>query len=228
MFNNCSSLPSLDLSHFTTPNLENMNAMFYNCQKVSSIKLDNFDTSKVTTMANLFYNCSSLTQIDLSSFDTPKLQSMSGMFNSCISLIDIDINHFITDNVTNMSSVFTGCSCDITFTNKNTKNVTTVFAMFNVYYGKKIDLSGISLINSTNNNSFITVAYELEEFIAPNDICDDIVITADNLSVESLMSIINNLSEVVKPKVLEIGPNNISKLTDEQLAIAINKNWTIC
>jgi hypothetical protein len=100
--------------------------------------------------------------------------------------------------------------------------------MFNVYYGKKIDLSGISLINSTNNNSFITVAYELEEFIAPNDICDDIVITADNLSVESLMSIINNLSEVVKPKVLEIGANNISKLTDEQIAIAINKNWTIC
>ena len=228
MFNNCTSLLGLDLSHFITPNLTNMAAMFYNCQGLTYIKLDKFDTSNVTTMSNLFYNCSSLLSIDLSSFNTPKLENMSGLFNSCVSLTDININHFITDNVVNMSSVFTGCSCDVIFTNKNTEKVTTVFAMFNVYYGEKIDLSGISLKNSKNNNSFITVAHNLVDFIAPYDICEDITITADELSIESLMSIINNLSDVVKPKVLEIGANNIAKLTPEQIAVAIDKNWTVC
>jgi hypothetical protein len=86
----------------------------------------------------------------------------------------------------------------------------------------------MSLKSSTNNDSFITVAHNLVDFVAPHDICEDINITADNLTVESLMSIINNLADVTKPKVLEIGANNISKLTDEQIAIAINKNWTVC
>jgi surface protein len=153
---------------------------------------------------------------------------MSGMFNSCKSLMDININHFITDNVTTMASLFTGCSCNIEFTNKNTNKVKSVFAMFNVYYGESVNLSGMSLKSSTNNDSFITVAHNLVDFVAPHDICEDINITADNLTVESLMSIINNLADVTKPKVLEIGANNISKLTDEQIAIAINKNWTVC
>jgi surface protein len=205
-----------------------MNSMFYGCLELNSLNIDNFNTEKVTTMANLFYNCSKLETVNLSNFKTPKLESMSGMFNSCKSLTEIDINHFNTDNVTTMASLFTGCSCNITFTNKNTTNVKSVFAMFNVYYGEKIDLSGISLINSTNNDSFITVAHNLVEFNAPSDISEDIIITADGLSVESLMSIINNLADVVKPKVLEIGANNIAKLTDEQIAIAINKNWTVC
>ena len=228
MFNNCNSIIELDLSHFNTPNLENMNSMFYGCLELISLNIDNFNTEKVTTMANLFYNCSKLETINLSNFKTPKLESMSGMFNSCKSLTEIDINHFITDNVTNMASLFTGCSCNIIFTNKNTTNVKSTFAMFNVYYGEKIDLSGISLINSTNNDSFITVAHNLVEFNAPSNISEDIIITADGLSVESLMSIINNLADVVKPKILEIGANNIAKLTDEQIAIAINKNWTVC
>ena len=228
MFNNCSSLLSLDLSHFRTPNLGNMSAMFYGCSSIIEIKLDNFDTSKVTNMSNLFFNCSALTSIDLSNFYTPKLETINNMFNSCRSLESIDINHFIMDNVTNMASAFTGCSCDITLTNKNTSKVTTAFAMFNVYYGTKIDLSGTTLISSTNNNSFLTVAHNLTEFHAPSDISEDIIIMADKLSVESLMSIINNLADVDKSKVLEIGANNISKLTDEQIAIAINKNWTVC
>ena len=228
MFNNCNSLTSLDLSHFNTPKLNDMNSMFYGCLMVNDINMDNFNTSNVTTMANLFYNCSNLSSINLSSFNTHRLENMSGMFNSCKSLMNIDINHFVTDNVTNMASLFTGCSCNIEFTNKNTEKVTSAFAMFNVYYGESINLSGMSLRSSTNNDSFITVAHSLVDFVAPHDICEDINITADNLTVESLMSIINNLADVSKPKVLEIGANNISKLTDEQLAIAINKNWTIC
>ena len=228
MFNNCNKLTELDLSHFVTDKLTVMNAMFYNCNSLTKLDVSSFNTSNVTTMANLFYNCSSLLELDLANFDTSKVTTLSGMFNGCNALSNLDVNHFVTDNVTNMSSMFTGCGCDIVFTNKNTSKVTTAFAMFNIFFGTRIDLSGVSLLNSTNNDSFVTVAQNLVDFIAPEDICVDIHITADNLSVESLMSIINNLAEVAKPQILEIGYNNISKLTDEQLAIAINKNWTVC
>lgn len=228
MFNNCVKLSELDLGHFVTDNVTTMNAMFYNCSGLTSVNLSNFNTSKATTMANLFYNCSSLQELDLSNFDTSNVTTLSGMFNGCRGLASLDVNHFVTDNVINMSSMFTGCGCDIVFTNKNTSKVTNAFAMFNIFFGTSIDLSGLSLRNSTNNDSFVTVAQNLVDFIAPEDICVDIHITADNLSVESLMSIINNLSSVSKPQILEIGYNNIAKLTDEQIAIAVSKNWTVC
>ena len=228
MFNNCVSLTELNLGHFNTENLTVMTAMFYNCSGLVSINLSSFDTSKVTNMSNLFYNCSSLIELNVDNFDTSKVTSLSGMFNGCKSVSSLNVNHFVTDNVTNMSSMFTGCSCDIVFTNKNTSKVTTAFAMFNIFFGTSIDLSGVSLRNSTNNDSFVTVAQTLVDFVAPEDICVDIHITADNLSVESIMSIINNLATVSKPQILEIGYNNISKLTEDQIAIAINKNWTVC
>ena len=228
MFNNCVKLTSLDLKHFDITELVVMNAMFYNCTGLVNLDISSFNTANVITMANLFYNCSSLQNLDLSKFITDKVTTMSGMFNGCKALTSLDVNHFVMDNVVNMSSMFTGCSCNIVFTNKNTSNVTNAFAMFNIFFGTSIDLSGTTLRSSTNNDSFVTVAYELTDFIAPNDICVDIHVTADNLTVDSLMSIINNLADVTKPQILEIGSYNLSKLTDEQIAIAINKNWTVC
>ena len=228
MFNNCTQLVDVDLSKFITPNLENIAALFSGCTSLRSVNFGDITTDNVKSMNNLFYNCVNLASVDLSKFNTVNVENMSGMFNGCKALTELNINHFITDKVTAMTSMFTGCNCDIIFNNKNTTNVTSVFAMFNVFGGSKIDLSGISLINSTNNGSFITVAYNLIDFNPPKDICSDITITADGLSEESLVALINNLLDVPKPKTLEIGPNNISKLTDEQIAIAINKNWTVC
>ena len=228
IFNNCTSLRELDLRHFNTDSLTNMNAMFYNCNNLVNLDVSSFNTTGVTTMSNLFYNCTLLTELNLSNFDTSIVTTMSGMFNGCQSLTSLDVNHFVTDNVENMSSMFTGCSCDIVFTNKNTNKVKSLFAMFNIFSGQSIDLSGMTARNSTNNDSFITVAQNLVDLFPPEDICVDIHITADNISAESLMRVINNLAEVAKPQILEIGYNNISKLTDEQLAVAISKNWTVC
>ena len=89
-------------------------------------------------------------------------------------------------------------------------------------------MTGTTLINSTNNKNFISVANNLIYFYAPKDISYSISIKADNLTVDSLMSIINNLAEVKNTQTLEIGNNNIRKLSDEQIAIATSKNWTVC
>jgi surface protein len=228
MFDGCQSLTDLDLSHFVTTELTTLASMFASCNNLVTLDIGGFNTTKVTTMYRMFYNCINLIELNLSHFDTTQVTNMSGMFNGCKSVKALDINHFVTNNVTNMSNMFNNCSCDIIFTNKNTNKVTTASAMFNVFHGTTIDLTGMTLKNSTNNNNFLTSAASLVNFVPPKNISSDIKITAEKLPVETLVAIINNLATVTKTKTLEIGPVNLAKLSDAQIAIAVNKNWTVC
>lgn len=253
MFYNCGGVKSLDLSHFNTESVTDFSYAFYGCGTLENLKIDgwkfsacedlkymfhgcgvlkeldvsNWDVSKVINMASVFQGCKKLKTLDVSRWDTSSAENMSNLFNNCTDVTELNLNSFKLNKVETVVGMFTGCSCDIVFTNKTTTKLTTVFSMFNVYYGSSIDLSGFSIANSTNNNNFITIANSLINFKAPSNINKSINITADNLSVESLLSIIDNLSSVAKTQVLTIGQVNIAKLTDEQIAVALNKNWTL-
>jgi surface protein len=228
MFNGCENLKEIDVSKFNTDKATTMQAMFYNCLSVTKLDVTGFNTENVTNMSNMFSYCNSLSELDVSGFKTGLVTTMSNMFNGCLYLPEINLSNFDTSSLTNMTGMFTGCSCDIDFSNKNTDNVTTTFALFNVFYGTSIDMSGCSLKNSKDNRNFVSVADNLIHFKAPRDISYSMYIMAENLSVESLMSIINNLADVKNTQTLEIGEHNISKLTEDDLAIAIGKNWTVC
>ena len=56
MFNKCSSLTSLNLSHFNTINVKDMSSMFNECSSLIFLNLSNFNTNNVTNMKNMFYN----------------------------------------------------------------------------------------------------------------------------------------------------------------------------
>ena len=77
MFNNCSSLTSIDLSSFNTSKVTNMYYMFYNCSSLTYLDLSSFDTSKVTDMYNMFGGCSNINKLYLSSifFNSTSLTS---------------------------------------------------------------------------------------------------------------------------------------------------------
>ena len=49
------------------------------------------------------------------------------------------------------------------------------------------------------------------------------------LTVESLMNVINNLKDLTggMAQTLTLGATNLAKLTDEQKAVATNKNWVL-
>lgn len=121
MFAGCTSLTSIDVSHFNTSNVTNMRFMFagsvkqtntpttqYNYYEgnIKTLNLSNFDTGKVTDMAGMFAYQVSLETVNLSSFDTSNVTSMSYMFNSCTSLTTLDLSHFNTSNVTDMDQMF--------------------------------------------------------------------------------------------------------------------------
>ncbi len=132
MFFNCSSLTSLDVTHFNTAKVTNMMSMFSNCSSLTSLDVTHFNTANVTDMSSMFSNCSSLTSLDVTHFDTAKVTDMSYMFFGCSSLTSLDVTHFNTANVTNMSCMFYNCSSltSLDVTNFNTANVKGMGSMF--------------------------------------------------------------------------------------------------
>ena len=132
MFSNCSSLTSLDVTHFNTANVTNMGYMFYSCSSLTSLDVTHFKTAKVTDMSRMFYNCSSLTSLDVTYFNTEEVRNMSNMFDSCSSLTSLDVTHFNTANVTDMHYMFSNCVAltSLYLTNFNTEKVTYMYGMF--------------------------------------------------------------------------------------------------
>lgn len=104
------SLNSIDLSHFNTSNVTNMEGMFYSMTNLTSLDVSKFNTSNVTSMYGMFWGICSVTSLDLSSFDTSKVTNMSHMFYEAQSLINLDLSNFDTLKVTDMSEMFLGTS----------------------------------------------------------------------------------------------------------------------
>ena len=87
MFYRCSSLRSLDLSHFNTANVENMQGMFELCLSMTQLDLSSFNTSKVTDMRSMFYNCNNLTTISVGpGWNTDAVENSANMFENCTAL----------------------------------------------------------------------------------------------------------------------------------------------
>lgn len=132
LFEGCSSLTSIDLTHFNTENVTNMGYMFGGCSSLTSLDVSGFNTDNVTSMSLMFYGCSGLSDLNVSGFNTANVTNMNGMFRDCSGLSVLDLSNFNTANVTDMSQLFYGCSglSNLNVTSFNTANVTTMKRMF--------------------------------------------------------------------------------------------------
>ncbi len=132
MFSFCSKLTSLNLSSFNTANVTNMSDMFSYCESLKSLDLSHFNTEKVTDMMNMFAGCSSLKSLDLSSFNTAKVGNMFGLVQQCSSLTSLDLSHFNTENVEYMRWMFRGCTSlkSVDLKNFSTGKVKSLEEMF--------------------------------------------------------------------------------------------------
>ena len=132
MFSSCSSLTSLDVTNFNTANVANMSYMFSGCSSLTSLDVTHFNTANVTNMSGMFYSCSSLTSLDVTHFNTANVTTMNSMFYNCSKLTSLDVSKFNTVNVTNMSGMFNSCSSltSLYLTNFNTEKVTNMSSMF--------------------------------------------------------------------------------------------------
>ena len=197
MFKECSSLTTIPL--LNTSKVITMYSMFEGCSTLTTIP--QIDTSKVTNMYDMFEGCSSLTSISL--LDTSKVTDMNYMFKGCSSLTSIPA--LDTSNVTRMSYMFSGCSSLISIPLLDTSKVNDMSSILSGCRSLKY-LGGFKNLSISISSSFL-------------DQCP-------NLTVESLMNVINNLATVSRG-ILRFGSTNLNKLTAEQKAIATNKGWTL-
>ena len=230
MFNGCSNLTSLDLSNFNTTNVTDMKNMFYNCKVITSLDLSNFDTTKVTNMNSMFYGCSNLTSLNLSNFNTSNVTTMASMFYGCNALTSLDLSNFDTTNVTSMNSMFYDCSnlTSLDVNNFNTTNVTNMSNMFR-YCNKltSLDLSSFDTSNVTNMSYMFYNCKALTSLDSMQNIPVNLDLSYTILDITSLLDVIDNLLTVTTSKTLTLGSTLLSKLTEEQIAVATNKGWTV-
>ena len=171
MFYNCSSLTSLDVTHFNTANVTYMRYMFYNCSKLTSLDVTHFNTVKVTDMHDMFFSCSSLTSLDVTHFNTANVTDMYGMFSRCLSLASLDVTHFNTANVTKMSYMFSSCSSLISLdvTHFNTANVTLMNGMFSSCSSlTSLDVTHFNTEKVTNMSSMFSSCSSLTSLYLTN------------------------------------------------------------
>jgi surface protein len=127
------------------------------------------------------------------------------MFAECESLTELDLSSFNTPSVTDMGYMFYYCF-DLT----------------------SLDFSNGDMSSVTDATSMFYRCTNLTNFKAPKNIGIALSFSnSTNLTHDSLMSIINNLATVSSSTTLTLGYTNLSKLTDEEKAIATGKGWTL-
>ena len=92
------------MEYLKTSEVTDMGDMFLNCSSLSSIDVSHFNTEKVTFMAGLFAQCNKLKILDLSSFNTANVATMRSMFAYCQELQTI----YVGDGWSTASAIGSG------------------------------------------------------------------------------------------------------------------------
>lgn len=204
MFQGRSYLETLDLNNLDTSNVTDMSNMFSQSIYLKDIKL-NIDTSNVTDMSYMFYNCERLETLDLSNFDTINVKSARQMISYCPKLKTVDASNFDTRNLSDFNMMF--CNCDELTTLYANIDFSKAYSYLNLFYSDDL------LTNIVGRFSNIKQSFFIE--------------SSPNLTVDSLMVIINGLATVTEKRTLALSRTTYDSLTKEQIAIATSKGWTV-
>ena len=169
-------------------------------------QLKHSDTSKGTNFGYMFYYCTNLTTIP--QLDTSNGTNFAAMFNGCSALTSI--LQLSTSNGTNFNGMFSVCTAltTISLLNMSSMSGTNWSSMFyNCPALKNVTFEGT-----------IPVRGNMSAFSS-----------CPNLTVESLMSFINALTNMsdTATYTITIGSTNLAKLTEEQIQIATDKRITL-
>ena len=201
-------LKTLDLSEFDTSQVTSMYEAFYQCSNLTSIDLTNVNTSKVTNMEMMFYSCEKLESVDLSGFDTSNVTLFERMFYGCNNLTSLDISNFDTSKLIGLSDMFGGCNrlSDL-YLNFNISNITYSLGSFPYTFSYCFSLKNVV-------GKFEGTKYDLYLSDCP-------------LTAASAMVFINGLATVTEKRTLSLSRTSDDSLTNEQIAIATSKGWTV-
>ena len=247
MFQNCSSL--ISIPELNTSNGTNFSNIFSYCISLETIPLIN--TSNGTNFSNMFSHCSSL--VTIPELDFSSATKVSNFFEYCYKLEIVpsfylpkvtNISNFVcyTNNIKKFGDLRFPAVTSISslFYQSNFKICSEVGVLDSSSYGviiipanqellKKVKVTGVLSQLNFNTNSISSPNYVRDLEVDAID-CDRIEF--DNwvaLTKQSLLNILNALVPLEgTTRTLTLNKNyHMIKLTDEEIAIATNKGWTI-
>ena len=216
--------------------------LFSECRNLSSIGSLNI---KPNDSRYIFHHCGELQSVPL--FDTSSATYISGMFNGCTSLTTIPLFDF--SSATDATEIFAYCSSLKTIPQFNFSKLQRATSMFldstSLESLPELDFGNVTQADQMFGWAEFPNLTTIGGFKNFKPSCGSFIGGCPNLTVESLMNIINNLwdwsgssSGVIKfedgseydygtDHSLSFGETNLTKLTDEQKAVATNKGWNL-
>ncbi len=221
MFRGCTQLTSVDVSKWDVSNVTNMYCMFGSCQQLQTINVSEWNTAKVTDMGYLFYDCQKLTSLDVSGWQVGKVISMQGMFYGSKSLTTLDVSKWNTSNVTDMSAMFLRClslkSLDVG--NWDVSKVTTFNSFLSGFVIGDTSAMAIESINVDNwTTTSLTNMYQMFCFCPKLKTLN--VKNWDVSKVTTMYAAFDNIGVTV----LDISTWNTANLTDMAYMFAGSEN----
>lgn len=235
LFNGNTNLININVSNWDTSNITSLVFTFQGMPNLKSVDFADWDVSKVTTFFALFDGSIKIENIDVSKWDTSSATNMGWMFNGN-NLKSLDVSNFNTSKVTNMFAMFSGSQSltRLDVSNFDTSNVLDFGRTFAHWSGvnKELNISGLNLSKCTSmDGTFLSTAFKVircDGLRLPNIDMSNIGLDYSNeLTVDSIVGLLNALPQSDKGYSFQIGSTNIAKLSDEQKAIATNKGWTL-
>lgn len=223
---------------------------FQNCTSLADVTIDENASYELNTYA--FSECSLLTNESVHNIMEHCSSVSTYVFSSCTGLTNVEVSRFWTDMFTNCinlitaksligkdtgNSVFYGCTSleEVYIADGTTKIGKMVFykctSLKTVYLPSSIITDSSSSLTSTSNSYYAFYnCTALEDVQLGQDWNMSLRLNvSNNLTVDSMVAMFNSLKDLTgeTAKTLTLGETNLAKLTDEQKAIAINKNWTL-
>lgn len=189
---------------------------------------DSMDFTVKPSIEGLFFNCFSLEEIPFNNKELAT-SSLQGSFRNCYSLSgDIIIK---APNCSLLNAAFS-CSLNI---ESITLETAPIMEFLETFYNCT-NLKSIYGFRPSENATYFSSVFVGCSSLKNLTFASDAVISntlilfySNSLTVDSIMNVINVLKDHTggTAHTLQLGATNLAKLTDEQKAIATNKNWVL-
>jgi surface protein len=210
-----------------------MTEMFWDTRNLQEIDVSDWRFNSLLKKAPAFYGCSNLTKLDVSKWNTENIQDFSRAFEGIGGAYYRDVN----------------VNLELDVSNFDMKNATSIYCMFGDRSGCLVlDFRKWEIPNVTNANGFLgfsSIASSKLRSIIGDETIDNVLlnnttalkglkvnfylISNTNLDRASLRAVINGLADLTgqTAQTLTLGATLMAKLTEEDIAIATNNNWTL-
>lgn len=199
LFSSCHNLISADISNVNLNNTTDFRYAFNDCQNLEYCKVGHIVAKKVN-FKGMFRLCPNLKEIIISG-DIGVIDVVNA-FNG-IGISKLDVTYLDTSECSNFSLAFSSSKIKELTLNFDMSNATNVKNMFALSY---------LLENITGSISNLKISISLMDCPLTN---------------ESAMLFINGLADVDEPQTITFKATTYDTLTEEQIKIATDKNWTV-